>query len=338
MNRRSLPVLVGLALTAGAVSIASPAHADDPVNTPPTASYALDSTAIWAGQRVTLTESGVTDDTTAPDAITRTVAWGDGTTEQLAVGRPTGAHVYPTVGSYQITVTLNDGTADGAGVFSTGSAVTVTTAPGTYAWQKSPIYVSPGYQEQGVLLASGLPTATRVWSTWGDGETSLLKDGTSAKVGHWFGFGPHTPKITLQNGQDRATPRATDQLTVLEDTTAPTASLTIPSTPSKAASWATIRGKAYDSEAGVDVVGLQLFKWNSTTGYYYNFTTRTWVKDTGAALPYAAQALLPTDASNNWSAGVAGLSKGYTLQVVWYVWDKVGNLSDDYWQNFALTS
>ncbi|GIF24203.1 5'-nucleotidase [Actinoplanes tereljensis] len=332
MNRRSLPVLLGLALTAGAVSIASPAHADDPVNTPPTASYALDTTAIWAGQRVNLSESGVTDDTTAPDAITRSIDWGDGTVDGLF------GHLYSTAGTYQVKVTLNDGALDGSGVFTTGSAVTVTTSPGNYAWQKSPIYTYPNYQEQATLLASGLPANTKVWTGWGDGETSLLSAGTSATVGHWFGTGPWTPKVTLQNGSGKATPRAVNTLTVLPDTTGPTVSLTVPASPNKAASWSTVRGKAADGEAGVDVVGIQFYKYNATTIYFYNFANGTWVKYTGQALPYTAQALRPVDGAGNWSVGAAGLSKGYTFEVDYYAWDKVGNISDDYYVAYNLTS
>ncbi|GAA2647706.1 PKD domain-containing protein [Paractinoplanes durhamensis] len=332
-HRRSLPVILGLALTAGAVSIASPAHADDPENAAPTASYALDSTAIWAGQQVTLTESGLTDDTTAPEAITRSVNWGDGSTGSTLT------HKYALGGPYQVTVTLNDGTLDGPGVFTTGSTVTVTTSPGTYAWQKSPIYVYPDYQEQGTMLATGLPTSTRVWTSWTDGETSLLNNGTSATVGHWFGEGPHTPQITLQNGQGKATARNADTLTVLPDTTRPVASLTVPASPNKAASWATVRGKASDSESGVDVVGVQLYRWTATTDYYYNFTTKAWVKYIyGQSVPSAAASLRPVDASGNWSVAVAGQAKGYTLEVIAYAWDKVGNLSSDVYVDYALTS
>ncbi|MEU4239253.1 hypothetical protein [Actinoplanes sp. NPDC026619] len=332
-RRRSLPAIIGLALTAGAVSIASPAHADDPENTAPTASYTLDSGAIWAGQRVTLTESGLTDDTTAPAAITRSVNWGDGSTDAGLT------HTYASTGSYPVKVTLNDGTLDGAGVFTTGSTVNVTASPGVYAWQQPTIYTYPGYQEQGTMFAAALPANTRAWTAWTDGETSLLANNSSTTIRHWFGTGTWTPQITLQNGQGKATPRPAAPLTVLNDTTAPTASLTIPSSPNKASSWSTLRGRATDSESGIDVVGVQIWKWTSSTQWYYNFDNRTWVKDTGQNLPAAAQAQRPTDASGNWTAPVAGLGKGYSIQVLIYTWDKVGNLSDDYWSaGYALTS
>jgi hypothetical protein len=324
---------VGLAITAGTISIAAPAHADDPVNTAPTANYALDSAAIWAGQRVTLAESGRSDDTTPPAAITRAVSWGDGITD----GNLT--HAYASAGSYQITVTLNDGAENGAGVFAAGSTVTVTTSPGSYGWQKSPVYTFPGYQEQGTMVASGLPTSTRVWTSWTDGETSLLASNSSTSVNHWYRTGTWTPQITLQNGQGKATPRAAGSLSVLDDVTRPTATLTTPAGPSKASSWATLHGKAYDSESGVDVVGVQVYKWAGTTDYYYNFASRSWVKYTSTTvLPEGARALRPTDAGGNWSTPVAGLTKGWTIEVIWYAWDKVGNLSDDHYVVYALTA
>jgi 5'-nucleotidase len=320
-----LPAVLCLALTAGVVAIGTPARAD----AAPTATYTLDSAAIWAGQRVTLTESGLT----APGAVTRTVDWGDGAVESPA----TTVHAYANPGAYSIKVTLNDGTESGSGVFPAGSTVTVTTSPGSYKWQRPTIYTYPGYQEQGTMLASGLP-ASDVWTGWGDGETSLLGSGTSATVTHWYAAGTWTPKITLENEQGPATPRAANTLTVRDDdTTAPSVSLTVPSTPTKASSWKTVKGKASDSQAGMDVVGFQAYKWNATTTYYYNFSSKKWAKYTGQNVP-EAQALRPVDAAGNWSASLSGLAKGWTLQVWYYAWDKVGNGSADYHKTYTLKS
>ena len=71
-----MPVLLGLTLTAGAVVVASPAHAEAD-NLPPTAAYALDSAGIWTGQHVTLTETAASDDATPVEALVRTVDWDD---------------------------------------------------------------------------------------------------------------------------------------------------------------------------------------------------------------------------------------------------------------------
>ena len=324
-----LPAVLCLALTAGLVAIGTPARADDPAAAP-TANYALDSAAIWAGQQVTLTESGLT----APGAVTRTVDWGDGTVESAA---PI-VHRYAVPGAYSIKVTLNDGTETGDGVFPAGSTVSVAFAPGTYAWQRPSIYTYPGYQEQGTMLASGLPATSKVWTGWGDGETSLLAGGTSATVAHWYGLGTWTPKVTLQNAQGKATPRSANSLTVLSDTTAPSVSLTVPATPTKASSWNTVKGKASDSQSGMDVVGFQAYKWNATTTSYYNFSSKSWVKYNGGTPPAAAQALRPVDASGNWTASLTGLSKGWTLQVWYYAYDKVGNGSADYHKTYTLKS
>ncbi|WP_433298570.1 PKD domain-containing protein [Actinoplanes sp. CA-030573] len=322
--------LLALALTAGLVAVGTPARADDAPAVAPTATYTLDSAAIWAGQRVTLTESG----RNGPATTTRTIDWGDGTVE--TPGTPT--HSYASPGSYGIKVTLTDGTETGTGVFPAGSTVTVTTSPGTYSWERPTIYTYPGYMEQGSMLASGLPTASQVWTGWGDGETSLLASAAGTSVAHWYGTGRWTPSITVQNAQGRATPRPAASLTVLNDVTTPSVSLTVPSTPSKASSWSTVKGKASDTQSGVDVVGVQAYKWNASTTYYYNFVSKSWVTYTGQDLPDAAQALLTVDGSGTWSTPVAGLGKGYTLQVWYYAWDKVGNGTDSYNATYALTS
>jgi hypothetical protein len=337
-RRRGLPALLGLTLTAGLVAVGSPARADGE-NTAPTAQYTLDSTAVWSGQHVQLTESGFADDTTASDAVTRTIAWGDGAVETAAAGTTSWAHTYPSTGSYPVQVTLNDGELDGPGVFPAGSTVGVTTSPGSYGWQKSTIYTYPGYQEQATMVASGMPGgSTRVWTAWPDSETSLLASATSTNVAHWFGQGSWAPSITVQNAQGKATPRPAGTLTVGTDTTPPTVSLTVPSSPSKAGSWGTIKGKAADSQSGPDLVAVQLLKWNSTTEYYFDFTSRKWVKYTGQDLPDSEMALAKVDSAGNWQVTNTGLTKGYTLEVYYLAADKAGNATTWFDRSQSLTS
>lgn len=337
-RHRGLPALIGIALATGLVSVGSPARADEE-NTAPTASYSVDSAALWAGQHVQLTESGLTDDTTPADAVTRTIAWGDGASETAAAGTTTWQHTYARAGSYDVQVTLNDGALDGAGAFPAGSTVAVTASPGSYSWRQPTIYTFPDYMEQGTMLGGGLPAnASRVWTAWPDGETSLLAPGATASVAHWFGVGSWTPQVTLQNAQGKATPKGAAPLTVLGDTTPPSVSLTTPSSPSKAASWSTIQGKASDSQSGPDVVGVQLWKYNNTTDYYYDFSSRKWVSYHGQAVPQTAQALTPVSSSGAWKVTSSGLSKGYNLQVYYYAWDKVGNSTDPFSRTYYLNS
>ena len=237
-----------------------------------------------------------------------------------------------------MTVALNDGQLDGPGTFPGGSSVTVATAGGSFTWRESTVYTYPKYQAPGVLLASGVPAnATRVWTDWVDGETSLLGKGP-ATLAHWYPNGSWTPKITLQNAQGKASAGNAATLTVAEDTTAPWVTVDVPAAPNRAGSWSTISGRAGDGESGPDVVGVELWRFNGTTEYYYDFAARRWVKDTGGELPYSAQGLAGVDSGGSWRMPSSGLVKGYTFEVWYSAWDKVGNSTEPAHTSYYLSS
>ncbi|HET7682150.1 MAG TPA: hypothetical protein VFK34_00615 [Marmoricola sp.] len=76
----------------------------------PTAAYS-NRTSAWASyNRVTLTESGYSDQFSPSDHATRTVDWGDGTAETVVVGTGALSHIYRTTGqqTFTPTVTLTD--------------------------------------------------------------------------------------------------------------------------------------------------------------------------------------------------------------------------------------
>jgi PKD domain len=332
VRRRGLPALLGLALTVAAVAVATPAHAAGE----PAATYRLDSTSIWTGQQVKLTESDLTADAT----VTRTIAWGDGTTTEAATAA-VWSHTYATTGSYPVTVTLNDGTLSGPGTFPASSTVGVVTSPGTYGWKQPTVYVYPGYQNMATMTATGVPAAaTQVWTGWGDGETSLLSGTTAAIAPHWFGAGTWTPSITLQNDQGAATPRAAGRLSVVNDQTKPKMSVTIPGSPHRASSWSQIKGKASDSQSGVDEVGVRLWRWKTSANvdYLFDFASRTWIKN-GPNMPESTWAYLPAP-GGNWHFYTSGLSKGWNFELDYYVMDKVGNHTgdDEAYLWYSLTS
>src|SRR5690349_18619946 len=84
-------------------------------DTAPVGTFTLNTSALWIGQSITLTQGAVTDDTTPSDQIIRKVAWGDGTSSDLAPDVATYTHKYTTNKAYHITVTYTDA----AGISST---------------------------------------------------------------------------------------------------------------------------------------------------------------------------------------------------------------------------
>jgi hypothetical protein len=97
----------------------------------PSATYAAGPARPWARwSRVTLTESGLTDNFSAPSSVTRVVDWGDGSGKTTWAQNTTADHVYSTAGSYTPTVTLTDEAGNSADVSATPLTVVAdSTAP-----------------------------------------------------------------------------------------------------------------------------------------------------------------------------------------------------------------
>jgi hypothetical protein len=339
---RGLAAMLTLALGAGTVAgaglLGSPAWADGTL----TGTYTLDSTSIWTGQKVTLTQTALEDST--PESVAeRTVDWGDGTEETLAADAVKATHQYPVIGSYQVAVKLTDTDAGtGTATITNGTApVTVATAAGTYKLNVASNWTWEGGGATAKLLLSGVPAnATRVWVDWGDGKTSLLGR-TNTSTTHYYEVGSHTAKVTLENAQGKTTAKSTGTYAAKVDTWKPaTSTLKVPSKPSKASSWKTVQGTAKDNQIGMDSVGVQLWKWTSTKDYYYNFSTKKWVKYTPGKtkIPNTAVSWRGVDSKGVWKVGVAGLSKGYHLEVDYVALDRAGNANGWKYKVQKLTS
>ncbi len=344
-RRRVLPAaLLGLTLTTGAVAVAGPASA---AGEPPVGSYTLDSTEIWAGQRVTLTQNTLTDDDTAPEAIARTIEWGDGRTTVAAAGETSWTHVYDANGNHPVGVTLSDGSVTGTGSIASGgkgTVVRVTASGASYTWQKSPVWTTTdpetnqSWQVPATWKASDLPAAaTNRWTDWTDGESSLLASTSATQVTHYYGAGAYSPKVTLENKQGTAFPESSAILSVQYDTTAPSIGLTYPSSPNKASSWGTVRGRASDSQAGVDEVGVCLFRSAGSREQYYNFSSRKWVNYTEGASA-GLFAWPSVNSAGAWSLPVSSQAKGWRLDIGYYAMDKIGNETDLIWSAVTLSS
>ncbi|MGK5679476.1 hypothetical protein [Actinoplanes sp. URMC 104] len=341
--RRGLPALFAAALAAGVVGAGTPALA---AGTAPTGTFTLDTTTLWTGQQVKLTQTALADDDTLPEAISRVITWGDGTSTTAAAGEDSWTHTYAAAGSFPVSVALNDGTVAGTGTIASPN-VAVTTAPGTLAWQKSTVYTAPdpdggSYLTEAIFTPSKLPaSADQAWTTWGDGEFTLLAEGAeSTTVPHYFGKGTWRPKVQLENEHGKATARDANPLTVAYDVTAPTSALTYPANPNRSSSWKAIRGTGRDSQSGPDVAQVAAFKYNASSDYYFNFYTKKWVRITNpdADLPDEAYGLSTVNSAGVWSVPISGLSKGFKLEAWYWVFDKVGNPSKGKWATVTMTS
>ncbi|MEV4635997.1 PKD domain-containing protein [Actinoplanes sp. NPDC049548] len=330
---RGLAAMLTLALGSGTVAgaglLGSPAFAAG------TGSYKLDTTALAPGQQVTLTQTAFEDST--PDTpATVTVAWGDGKTSTLESGSTSVKHAYAAAGTFTVAVSIAD---DGATTAGTVSNATVKVATTTFKFNPTWNWTWPDGGHEANLQLSGIPSnTTRVWVAWGDGETSLVnKANTSVK--HYYGFGTFTAKVKLESPQGTVE-KSAGTYSLRVDSTAPTATLKVPSSPKKASSWKTIQGTAKDGQIGMDAVGVQLWKWTSTKDYYYNWSTAKWVKYTpgSTTIPNSALKWVTVSSSGVWKANVAGLSKGYTLEVDYVAVDKAGNDSGLKYKQQKLTS
>ena len=339
---RGLAAMLTLALGAGTVAgaglLGTPAWADAAL----TGTYTLDSTSIWTGQQVTLTQTDLAD-STPETAAERTVDWGDGSpVETLAADAVKATHKYAANGSYQVKVSLTDADA-GAGTvtLTNGPAVQVAAAGGSYKFTVSSTWTWEGGGGTAKLLLSGVPAkAARVWVNWGDGKTSLLGP-THTATTHYYPVGTYTAKVTLENAQGKTVAKSAGSYVAKIDTWKPaTSTLKVPGKPARASSWKTVQGTAKDNQIGMDSVGVQLWKWTSAKDYYYNFSTRKWVKYTPGKtkIPNAALSWRAVDAKGAWKVSVAGLSKGYKFQVDYVALDRAGNANGWKFKRQTLTS
>ncbi|MFI7596913.1 PKD domain-containing protein [Actinoplanes sp. NPDC049681] len=329
----TLTLALGAGTVAGAALLGSPAWAAG------TGTYSLDTTAIAPGQQVTLTQTAF-EDSTPDTAATVTVNWGDGSSSTLEGGSTSVQHAYSASGTFTVGVTIAD---DGASTDGTLTDAVVKVAATTFKFNPTWNWTWTAGGHEAKLELAGIPSnTTRVWVNWGDGETSLVnKANTSVQHYYtWGSTGAHSATVTLESPQGKVTKPA-GTYTLKADTTAPSATLTIPGSPSKASSWKTIQGTAKDGQSGLDVVGVQLFKWNSTTDWYYNFSTNKWVKYNwnNPNIPQAAVKYVKADSAGKWKvSGVAGLAKGYHLEVDYFSYDKAGNGSERKYKVQNLTS
>ncbi|GAA3947379.1 ExeM/NucH family extracellular endonuclease [Actinoplanes auranticolor] len=293
-------------------------------STAPTGTFTLDATALWPGQTVTLTQTALTDDVSAPAGIRRVVTWGDGSAPQtLAAGAKTATHTYAAAGRFPVSVALTDEAGNtGPAGFTGTSTVVVAAQPGRYALDRRSIWATQSVK----LSLSGVSGASKVSVAWGDGATSTMSPNVGSAAHVYPKAGTFTVKVTLFNQAGAGTPVTVGSVRVTKDTHKPVVTFTVPKNAGKASAWSKITGTATDKGVGVARVRVKLIEQRNGKWYYY--TGRTWVKTTSKSKASAKATVLtvtPT-ARGTWSLGLKGVKKG-TLTVTYWGSDKAGNTS-----------
>ncbi|GAA2648374.1 ExeM/NucH family extracellular endonuclease [Paractinoplanes durhamensis] len=294
-------------VTADPVFRATPGKAD---STAPTGTFTVAPTAVWAGQKVTITVTA-TDDVTPAASITKAVNWGDGTTDALT------EHVYTAAGTYTPTVTLTD-QAGNSGPATGSATVTVTAQPGSYKLDKTSIWVTQSVS----LTVAGISKGV---VDWGDGSTVATV--ANGRYTHKYTkAGSFAVKVTPSNANGPGTPVTAGTVTVKADTIAPVVSLDIPRNPESSASWWVLTGKVSDEGLGGEKVKLKLIEQKSGSWYYYAGGRWTKAASKAQAQDRAQEVGNLLDLWGSWLTIVVGVDKG-TLEVTYWAEDKAGNES-----------
>lgn len=323
MLRTLLTVTVSAGLVAGTAVQASAAPAADTVA--PTGSFILSPVAVWPGQSVKLTQSAVADDESPESAITRTIRWSDGSTEDLPYWQPSTTRTFTRPGRYTASMSLTDAAGNVGQATPVGAATVVVTVPGRFV--VSPRSTYPGLKVN--LGLYGVPAGTgRVIVNWGDGRKTAVKPTAKATSTIYPAAGTFTVTVTLTNRNGSSTVTAA-RVIVKRDAWAPTISLIKPKNATKATSWKTIKGKVSDRGSGVAGVGVVLVEKRGSKWYYYS-KSKKWVKATSLSAAFKKAALhFAKVTRTTWKVSVKGVAPGQ-LYVIYVAVDNSGGSKGKY--------
>jgi hypothetical protein len=311
--------------------------------TAPTGVYELTGRVVTT---VTVTERSLSDDLTPAPSIARAVRWGDegdvwhdwasGTTElqhAYPVPSPGETELYtmtvrvsdaaapaPNSATYDLQVRIGDESAPTGGGYDaapgaawatlTDVALTETVAP------------TDDFSPSALTRAVKWGDAGNVWEAWPVGQTITHR---------YAAAGDYTPVVRVTDEALNGAEFTADQVTVSADAVAPVVKINVPKTGAdSAAKWATVRGKASDTNGtGVLKASVRAVEKRGSSWYAYKPGKQKWVKagtTQAAALakaPWFNASLAPTGA---WSASLVGLKLG-VLVVQARAKDLVGNTS-----------
>ncbi|WP_328462512.1 PKD domain-containing protein [Actinoplanes sp. NBC_00393] len=300
----------------------------------PTGTFKLNRTSIWYGQTVTFSQTTLSDgDGSKPEQIVRKISFGDGTSVTLRGTQNTFTKKYTKLGKFTVTETLTD-LAGNTGTASTKYTVTVA-IPGKYSLSAKTVYRGLPFK----VSVTNIPAGTSVIRIYWSDNTYTKYSPNGKKSATFTGWirnqndNPAFPVIvgkrsitaTFQNAAGMTAPFRIGQITVLNDTTRPTLTITKPSSPSRVSSWKTVRGTASDKGSGLLQVRVTVLR-ATTSGKTYCMTSKSaWKRYTTDAPPAFCKTFPVKVAKGKWSFKPApGLTKGYVLVLAAAV-DKLDN-------------
>ncbi|MBU2663416.1 ExeM/NucH family extracellular endonuclease [Actinoplanes bogorensis] len=306
-------------ITADPAPRSTPGTATPADTTPPTGTFKVGATALWAGQEVTLTQVALADDVSAADKIKKVVTWGDGTTSESLT------HTYAKAGNYTVSVQLTDEAGNKAAATIQGTAVVKVTAQPKGVSLLAPQSIWAG--QFTVLAVSRFDGASKLVVTWGDGATASMSANGSLIAHTYTKAGTFPVTVTPYNAAGAGTAVKVGSVKVTADTYAPSVRFVAPYNPASSSSWRSLSGLTSDSGVGVDKVSATLIQERS--GKWYYFDGARWTKASSQS-DAAAKAKVLTDTPTlffgTWSIGIKGVEKG-ALKVTYWATDKAGNSS-----------
>ncbi|MBM2615164.1 PKD domain-containing protein [Actinoplanes sp. LDG1-06] len=160
---------------------------------------------------------------------------------------------------------------------------------------------------------------------WGDGTVQRAY-GTTKKFSHVYRTaGSYSIQVTLEDGVSAPNVRMVGRLSVKKDATKPVVSLNKPASPTKATSWALLKGKASDTGSGLKTVAVTAIEKRGSAWYYYNGSA--WVKASSQTTAgQKAKVLTVTPLKGLFSFKFKGVTKG-SIRIAYSAFDRAGNRS-----------
>ena len=317
---------------------AATADATLPDVTAPTGTF----TMAKDGNVVTVTQLSLEDDVTPAAQITRTVDWGDGTTEEWVTDEM--RHTYANSGVYYPSITLTDQAGNSRVVQQKTVVVGDHTAPrGTFTVSTPTAWA--GFTRVEITQSSveddfSQPANVTKVVNWNDG-TAPAPWPSGTRLRHRYSTpGTYTPTVELTDEAGNTGVGTVQPSTVVrQDASAPTVTLTRPRKPRQVRSWVRLHGTATDPDgSGARSVRVQIVEKRGSAWYGYRSNTRSWVKagTTKRSALAKSRAKVVRVTSDAWTSRVFGLRKG-VLVVRLSSQDNVGNRSQSLGHRQRLT-